>query len=283
MHNPWKELPIEPPYVLHVLRGDLRAITTFNDRRQPNKRIEIEVGSIPEPFIGNPESATVVLLNGNPGHDVRDCEAHMNNSFRAALRRNLQREKQDYPFFPLNPAFSWTPCAKWWYKHLRELFDVGELAQFEVAQRLCVIERFPYHSLNGKNLPQNYVVPSQKYSSEIAAQALKEDKLVVGMRAKTRWARVDKRLGKVPYLEKSPKPRNQPREWRKSFWANCECPTLTDIRQLSGYGVDALRSHPPESHTRAPLHIPHAQTGSWCGRCGSRDAGTPSRRAGCAR
>lgn len=200
MHNPWKELPLEPPY---VLREDLRAITTFNDGRQPNRRIEIEVASIPEPFIGNPQSAKVVLLNGNPGHDVRDCKAHMNNSFREALRLNLQREMQEYPFFPLNPAFSWTPCGEWWYKHLRELFDVGGLTQLEVSQRLCVIEWFPYHSLNGKNLPQNYVVASQIYAFEIATQALKADKLIVGMRAKPRWTRVDPHFGKKPYL-KSP-------------------------------------------------------------------------------
>src|ERR1700693_4910443 len=136
MHNPWKELPLEPPY---VLREDLEAITAFNDGRKPNKRIEIELGSIPEPFIGNPQAAKVVLLNGNPGHDVRDCEAHMNDSFREALRLNLQHERQEHAFFPLNPAFSLTPCGEWWYKHLRELFDVGGLPRVKVDTCLCVV------------------------------------------------------------------------------------------------------------------------------------------------
>jgi toxin ParE1/3/4 len=203
MHNPWKDLPLNPPY---VLRADLQAITTFNSVRQPNRRIEIEVGSIPEPFIGNSQSAKVVLLNGNPGHDVRDGDAHKDQDFGKALRLNLLHEKQDYPFFPLNPMFSRTPCASWWYRHLRELFDVGGLTRLEVAQRLCVIEWFPYHSLNGKNLPQNYVVASQIYSFEIATQALKADKLIVGMRAKPRWTGVGPHFGNIPYLKNPQNP-----------------------------------------------------------------------------
>jgi hypothetical protein len=215
MHNPWKELPQEPPY---VLREDLQAITAFNERRQPNTRIEIEVGSIPEPFIGNPQSAKVVLLNGNPGHDVRDCKAHTNNGFREALRLNLQHERQAYPFFPLNPAFSWTPCGEWWCKHLRELFDVGGLPRLEVAQWLCVIEWFPYHSLNGRNLPQNCVVPSQKYSFETVTEALRARKLVVGMRAKKRWTRVDERLGKIRYLKNPRNPTISRGNGETLFW-----------------------------------------------------------------
>jgi hypothetical protein len=203
MQNPWKELPLEPPY---VLRADLQAITTLDSLREPNRRINGEVGSIPEHFIGNPQSAKVVLLNGNPGHDARDRDAHRNQDFGKALRLNLLHGKLDYPFFPLNPTFSSTPCANWWYRHLRELFDVAGLAQFDVAQRLCVIEWFPHHSLNGKNLPQNCLVESQKYSFEIAAHVLKGDKLIVGMRGRPRWTNVDPHFGNIPYLKNPQNP-----------------------------------------------------------------------------
>ncbi len=43
----------------------------------------------------------------------------------------------------------------------------------------------------------------------------------------------------------------------------------TETSCVSGYAADALRSPPPESHTRAPLRTPRARTEWWYGRCGS--------------
>jgi hypothetical protein len=68
---------------------------------------------IPEPYIGNSETATPVLLQLNRGHDEKDTEAHSNEQFKKALFRNLRSEPQDYPFYPLNPAFKDSPSAKW--------------------------------------------------------------------------------------------------------------------------------------------------------------------------
>jgi len=141
------------------------------------------------------------LLNLNPGDSDADKHAHRNPGFRTAIIRNLRHASHEYPFYPLNPEFAWTPCAQWWLKHLRELFekDKGGLNQDTVAQRLCVIEWFPYHSRKSA-LPIQRVCPSQDYSLELACRAI-ETKLVVGMRAKKRWTAVHPRFESVPFLK----------------------------------------------------------------------------------
>jgi hypothetical protein len=199
MNNPWNELPTAPPYILPLDRSSLAqlAAVNINDR------------AIPEPFIGNPHSATVVLLNLNPGDSPGDEEAHKRAAVRNSMLRNLFHAKEEYSFYPLNPDpdFASTPCATWWVKHLHELLDKdkGGLDRGTMARNLCVIEWFPYHSLITDGLPENFICPSQNYSFDLAKQALGTAQLVIGMRGQKRWQAVDKRLGRIPYLKN---PRN---------------------------------------------------------------------------
>jgi hypothetical protein len=193
LQNPWLDLPEESPYVLSMDREIIARRNTFI---APERRIN--EGSIPEPFIGNPEIATVILLNLNPGDSPQDQAAHRDPAFSTALIRNLRHETQDYPFYPLNPEFAWTPRANWWNRCLHALFDQGGLDRRVVAQRLCVIEWFPYHSRKA-SLPSR-PIHSQSYSFEIAKRALGARKLVVGMRARKQWVDVHKDFAGVPYL-----------------------------------------------------------------------------------
>jgi hypothetical protein len=62
-----------------------------------------------------------------------------------------------------------------------------------------VIEWFPDHSAKA-GLPNKPICPSQEYSFELARKALGQ-KLIVGMRARKMWAKVDPRFGKIPYLK----------------------------------------------------------------------------------
>lgn len=204
MRNPWLELPREPRYVLPC---DCSGIASLNQRIAAKGRgSAINDQSIPEPFIGNPRLATVILLSLNPGDSAEDPNTHRNRQFREALVRNLHHQRQDYPFYALNPAFAWTGCGKWWRKHLRELLDNDRLEPATVGRRLCVIEWFPYHSLNAKALPRRPVCPSQDYSFELAKQALEDKQLVVGMRARKRWTEVDERFASIPYMNSPQNP-----------------------------------------------------------------------------
>jgi hypothetical protein len=190
MNNPWTELPKTPPYILPQDRGSTSwQIGAFNEK------------SIPEPFIGNPTTASLILLNLNPSDDPQDPATHREPRFRAALMGNLIHEATDYPFYPLNPTFGATPCGTWWQRKLRELFDVAKLDRAQVARRLCVIEWFPYHAKDSGVVPREAACPSQTYSFELVRQALENKKLLLGMRAKPRWSKVDQRLAEIPYLK----------------------------------------------------------------------------------
>jgi len=119
------------------LRRDLEAVERFNARHAPPRNIN--VNSIPEPLIGSPDSAVVALLGLNPGDDDGDRQAHGNPEFREAMIRNLCREQQAYPFYPLNPRFERTPTARWWRPRLRWLNDAGVVWE-TIARGVLVIE-----------------------------------------------------------------------------------------------------------------------------------------------
>jgi hypothetical protein len=190
MENPWSDLPSKSPYILGMDRDSIRR---FNEDAHDNQKVIVE--SIPEPFIGNPPSAKVVLLNLNPGHSDDDKAAHGDAEFRKAMLRNLNHEPQEYPFYPLNPIFEWTACRQWWLRHTKKLIE--GLDRATVAKKLLVIEWFPYHSkkagFNSKPLCE-----SQQYSFQLA-RAMLEKCLLVILRGRSYWQKVDTRFEKVPY------------------------------------------------------------------------------------
>jgi hypothetical protein len=96
VRNPWSELPGQTPYVLQI---DGTSIDRYNTLHNSDEKIIVE--SLPEPFIGNPQSAKVVLLNLNPGHSEDDAKAHSDAGLQGAMIRNLRHEPQDYPSMDL--------------------------------------------------------------------------------------------------------------------------------------------------------------------------------------
>jgi hypothetical protein len=194
--NPWLEpLPSEGPYVLDM---DRKAIDRYNDSvRDPEAKIML--GSIPEPFIGNPGSARVVLLNLNPGHSEKDEKDHRGAELQKAMFQNLRHESQEYPFYPLNPAFKETGAGRWWRKRTRQLREESGLDDRTFAKRLMVIEWFPYHSR--KFAPLKHACKSQEYSFQLARKMLDRKLLVIRMRARKQWMEVDQQFAEVRSLE----------------------------------------------------------------------------------
>jgi hypothetical protein len=138
------------------------------------------VNAIPEPFIGNPETAKVVLLNLNPGHDDTVERHHSCPEIKDAIFRNLRQEPSDYPFYAFDPAFRGTGVANYWCQYTRALQEEADLDDHEFARRLLVIEWFPYSSANG-GLSWRRVCESQKYSFQFAKEMLaKADVQVIG-------------------------------------------------------------------------------------------------------
>lgn len=196
MDNPWLRLcSSEGSYVLDM---DCKDIVRYNESVRDETKKVIEK-SIPEPFIGNPESARIVLLNLNPGHSEDDEKDHRNPEFQKAMFLNLQHKLEEYPFYPLNPAFKETGAGRWWRKRTRKLKMESGLDDHAFAERLLVIEWFPYHS-EKSGLPRKRVCESQEYSFWLAKEML-EKKLVVRMRSEKHWVEVDRRFGEVPSLK----------------------------------------------------------------------------------
>jgi hypothetical protein len=195
--NPWLKLNrSERPYVLDI---DKEYVQRHNKSVRPENRIM--TNSIPEPYIGNPETAKVVLLNLNPGHSPKDEEDHGRPEIQNAIFHNLRHEPQEYPFYPLNPALEGTGVANWWRPRIRRLQDESGLDMRTFATRLLVIEWFPYHSERCA-LGTRPVCESQQYSFELAKQMLGKDGVqVVGMRSKKHWEEVDQALGHQPFLK----------------------------------------------------------------------------------
>jgi hypothetical protein len=199
MQNPWLELSGQSPYILET---DRVAIERYNQSvHDDDKRVIVE--SVPEPFIGNPTTAKVVLLSLNPGHSEDDAKAHSDNDFRQAMMHNLRHEAQECPFYGLNPKFAWTGCGIWWQAHTRSLHDTG-LSWEATSEGLLVIEWFPYHSRRSA-LPSKPVCPSQEYSFQLVKEML-GNKIVVGMRSKKHWLNIVPAVQNIPFLKNPQNP-----------------------------------------------------------------------------
>ncbi|MBW4028704.1 MAG: hypothetical protein HIU93_15115 [Acidobacteria bacterium] len=199
MTNPWQELrSSDESYILEM---DREAIRRHNDSVSDAKK-KVIVASIPEPFIGNPKSARLVLLGLNPGHSPEDEKSHRNPEFQNAMFLNLRQKLEEYPFYPLNPkpAFRESGAAKWWLKRTCKLQIESGLDDQMFAERLLVIEWFPYHSQRSGLAPKR-VCASQEYSFQLARQMLQEKKLVVRMRSEKHWTEAHRQFGELPSLK----------------------------------------------------------------------------------
>jgi hypothetical protein len=183
--NPWTEICSSRN--AYVLEQDRSCVERHNSSCTPETKFVLE--SIPEPFIGNPETARVVLLGKNPGHADDDLKSYQDAGFREAMFRNLRHERQEYPFYPLNPAFKQTGAGSWWREHTCQLREKYGVSDRTLATRLMVIEWFPYHSIKFKRPKEPCF--SQHYSFQLARKMLStEDILVIRMRGKNEWDEV---------------------------------------------------------------------------------------------
>lgn len=191
--NPWRLLSPTPPYVLEM---DVPFVERHNASAASAHKIM--ANSVPEPFIGNPDTAQLVLLSLNPGHCERDAVDHARPAIKESLFRNLKHEPQEYPFYPLDPAFDGTGVANWWRKRLRRLQEAADLTTRELATKLMVIEWFPYHS--EKCSLRGATCSSQNYSFELAREMHRRGAVVVGMRSRKLWQEVDPMFQELPFL-----------------------------------------------------------------------------------
>ena len=114
--------------------------------------------------------------------------------------QNLRHELTVYPFYPFDPKFRDTGAGKWWLSRTREIQSALGGNIEKMAQRMMVIEWFPYHSLSFR-VPRVSPCPSQYYSFHLVREMLKKNVLVVGMRAKRLWLEEVDALGEIQFLK----------------------------------------------------------------------------------
>ena len=174
--NPWLDLPEEAPF---AFAPDLDAVDKFNGSANSDTMIRLEL--LPEPFLGDP-SAPVVLLALNPGFSPDDITHHRQPDFINLARQNLRHEKNQYPFYLLNPDLT-APGQIWWKRKLSHL--IAEKGQDVIAQRIFCIEYFPYHSRRYAH--SKLILPSQNYSFSLVRRAIERNAIIVILRSEKLW------------------------------------------------------------------------------------------------
>jgi hypothetical protein len=155
---------------------------------------------LPQPFIGNPESARVILLMLNPGLGPMDYYSELSDnrdaSYVEALQKNLRGDIGDYPFFFLNPSFRWHPGAEYWHRRLGWLIDAfvarglkPDESRRLVSQNFCCIQSLPYHSSDFSGLRSLLrSLPSVKLAHDAARELASDtDRLTIVMRNVDFW------------------------------------------------------------------------------------------------
>ena len=171
---------------------------------------ELHTDLYPEPYMGNLSHPKIVFLFLNPGYSENDNAVHADPMMARAFENNLNQdsEETDYPFCWLkhkNPSKEDNPGAFYWNRLLNQknkknsFLNNLTIARHEnedetrvwLAQNICDIELFPYHSKKFKNEWARDI--TEPKSVKIARKAVIEaidnysDTLFVFMRSFVRW------------------------------------------------------------------------------------------------
>ncbi len=179
MRNPWIALPTSAPFVLDKDRPTVEA---FNRVVKPRHKLQTHV--LPEPFSGRVRTATVLVLQLNPGFAGSEARWHRNPAFARALRANNAHQPLDYPQLGLDPAWERTPGGRWAVPRLRRVVEaLGDIRR--VARKLGSVEFHGYHSRQFRPIP--VTLPSQHYGFELVRRAVRRNAVIVVVRGYDLW------------------------------------------------------------------------------------------------
>jgi hypothetical protein len=164
----WKEFARslgDPPYALpedlEILReAGTVSFTTY--RHYLRSGLEgtgdpgFHLGLLPQPWFGDPMSASVFLLLLNPGVNPGDyySEYFVPKYRRALIDNLLLRPNRKFPLVFMAPEFCWLPGARYFRQRFhwvaRELVALAGIAYRKalavIASEICVMQLVPYHS-----------------------------------------------------------------------------------------------------------------------------------------
>lgn len=188
--NPWVDLRQDDGRYIAPCDVDFLDDTTV---RKYNLRLD----AFPEPFIGNPDTAEVVLLGLNPGFIESDVDFNFGNQDWVSLARQNLTHSTD--FFYLKGSLRDTGGFKWWRRRLRTLHESG-IKWERLSRKIVAVEYFPYHSIH-YNIDNNFLLPSQEYSFHLVRQAIQRNKIIILMRSEALWLRAVPELQDYSYIK----------------------------------------------------------------------------------
>jgi|GEM_PF-1287158 len=192
--NPWATLPKNPPY-LAPCDQDMK-LRDFYDLR-----LEL----LPQPYMGNLETAKVIILLLNPGYTTSESGVELQSgNLQRTLRENLDPAKSK--LFFIDDNFDWTAGGRWWKSKIGALLDAG-VSKDDIYRNLAVVEYFPYHSAEF-NLKLDITLPSQEYGFEAVRNAVKRGATILLMRGDKRWFKAVPELKEYPNVIKPKSTRN---------------------------------------------------------------------------
>lgn len=199
MDNPWLKLPQFAPFILDCdkewVEQYSKSLSRYaNKRTDQSSREEIlrnyslRSEITPFPYYGDPDKATVMVLQANPGHDPEWETNSLSSVIFDYDRKNLLHQNK-IPLWSTHPD-----TAYWFYNDGRQNIDwywkrtrkIREVVGWEaIATKMMYLELFPYRSIKlryPKALP-----PSQQYTFYLLRQALKRNIVVILTRMEKQW------------------------------------------------------------------------------------------------
>jgi hypothetical protein len=174
VENPWLELNTENNRFL--AKCDISYINNYVNNGKQKLKLDI----IPHPYMGNPFTAVVYLLLGNPLFINDDYPYYRKEP--DIFLENLRHKVNDYPLYWLNPIYRGSNSYNWWIEKLS--FLDGETDREIVTNRIFSVEYYAYYS---KEFPDLNHLPSQKYSFHLIEQAIRDEKIIIVARHKKLW------------------------------------------------------------------------------------------------
>jgi hypothetical protein len=159
------------------------------------RRADLKLDHLPVPWVGDPRTASVLLLALNPGW--RPETDALEHGLYAEENRLCLTFRSRVPFFSLDPRLAETPGHRWWSRRLRLLSERVGLER--VLSGVACVEWFPYHSPSFRRLAS--LLPSQEYGFQLVERAIERGAVVVIMRSRAYWFRSVPALATADVLE----------------------------------------------------------------------------------
>ncbi|WP_037318639.1 hypothetical protein [Salegentibacter sp. Hel_I_6] len=200
-HNPWLSLAADNNRLSFILPKEQALIAKFNTKVSATYRVHENI--FPAPFMGDVQTAPILILMLNPGYDEKE-DTGGTNYYKTYESWWMQQIQHQLPF-PDLPLFcveeEYRKKSDYWYNKLMPLINATSAEK--VAQKIAKVQFFPYHSIKYKALYKrlikeegfNSYLPSQEYNFELVRQAIERNAEIIIPRSKKFWYKA------IPELE----------------------------------------------------------------------------------